>query len=63
MPDSKKCANSTRPGHHRSFWQQSRKVEITNLLLINASKCFDFRDENENEVALRTKSPVFPKKF
>ena len=25
-PASKKCANSKHVGHHRSFWQQNRKV-------------------------------------
>ena len=36
---------------------------ITNLLFIRAAKCFDLRDENENEVALRNKSPAYGEKF
>ena len=39
------------------------KWRNTNLLFIRTSKCFDLRDENENEVALRNKSPAYREKF
>src|SRR5215471_926715 len=34
-PGSKECANSKRPGHHRSFWQQNRNSRVLRI-------CFSF---------------------
>src|SRR5438874_2735278 len=62
-PASKKCANSKHVGHHAHSGNKTVKWRNTNLLFIRTSKCFDLRDENENEVALRNKSPAYREKF